>query len=84
MAWTTADLDRALYVPLNQPLGRLAFYLLDPRSSDSLVYWGTFHSALIRGDGMWGEPPRFPILAVGRGDATPISPVSSPAPLAQE
>ncbi|BDU68740.1 hypothetical protein GETHOR_08410 [Geothrix oryzae] len=70
--WAPADLDRALYIPLDQPLGRLAFYLLDPRSTDSLAYWGLFHSALIRGNGMWGEPPRFPILAVG--------PAASPAP----
>ena len=84
LAWTPADLDRALYVPLDQPLGRLAFYLLDPRSTDSLVFWGAFHSALIRGDGMWGEPPRFPILAVGQADATPITIRSLPAPLAQE
>jgi len=84
MAWTPADLDRAFYIPLDQPLGRLAFYLLDPRSSDSLVYWGAFHSALIRGDGMWGEPPRFPILAVGRGDSTPVSTTPMPAPKTQE
>ena len=84
MIWSPADLDRALYIPLDQPLGRLAFYLLDPRSTDSLVFWGAFHSVLIRGDGMWGEPPRFPILAVGRGDATPITVSSLPAPLAQE
>jgi hypothetical protein len=84
LAWTAADLDRALYIVLNQPLGRLAFYLLDPRSTDSLVYWGVFHSALIRGDGMWGEPPRFPILAVGQGDATPTTVRSLPAPQAQE
>ena len=84
MAWTPADLDRALYIPLDQPLGRLAFYLLDPRSSDSLVYWGAFHSALIRGDGMWGEPPRFPILALGHGDSALISATPIPAPLAQE
>jgi hypothetical protein len=84
LAWTSADLDRALFVSLDQPLGRLAFYLLDPRSSDSLVYWGAFHSALLRGDGMWGEPPRFPILAVGRGDATPVSATPIPAPKTQE
>jgi len=84
LAWTPADLDRALYIPLEQPLGRLAFYLLDPRSSDSLVYWGAFHSALIRGDGMWGEPPRFPILAVGKPDSEPITATHLPAPKAQE
>jgi len=84
LAWAPEDLDRALYIPLDQPLGRLAFYLLDPRSTDSLAYWGVFHSALIRGDGMWGEPPRFPILAVGHGDAGLVTAQHSPAPKAQE
>lgn len=84
MPWTPGDLDHALYIPLDQPLGRLAFYLMDPRSTDSLVYWSIFQSALIRGDGMWGEPPRFPILAVGRVDATQITVNSLPAPMAQE
>ncbi|MDP2875775.1 MAG: M14 family zinc carboxypeptidase [Holophaga sp.] len=63
--WTNQDLDQALYVPVNQPLGRLAFYLLDPRSADGLVFWGIFHSSLIRGSGMWGDGPRAPIMAVG-------------------
>jgi hypothetical protein len=63
--WTARDLDAALYVPLRQRHGRLAFYLLDPRSPDGLVHWGFFHEALLRSDGSWGEPPRFPILAVG-------------------
>jgi len=84
LVWTPADLDRALYVPLEQPLGRLAFYLLDPRSTDSLVYWGAFHSALVRGDGMWGEPPRFPLLAVGRQDTVPVTATQIPAPKTQE
>ncbi len=84
LAWTPVDMDRALYIPLDQPLGRLAFYLLDPRSSDSLVFWGAFHSVLVRGDGMWGEPPRFPILAVGRGDAGVVAATPIPAPKTQE
>jgi hypothetical protein len=84
MPWAPADLDHALYIPLDQPLGRLAFYLLDPRSTDSLAFWGLFHSALIRGNGMWGEPPRFPILAVGRSDASLVTVQHSPAPQAQE
>lgn len=84
LAWSPADLDQALYVPLDQPLGRLAFYLLDPRSTDSLVFWGAFHSALIRGDGMWGEPPRFPILALGPGDPAPTTRTPMPAPKTQE
>jgi hypothetical protein len=61
--WTPGDLHQALWVSLNQPQGRLAFYLLDPRSPDGLVHWGKFHSVLLRGG--WGETPRFPILAVG-------------------
>lgn len=64
-AWNEVTMDKALYVPLNQPLGRLGFYLLDPRSADGLVYWGHFHAYFARGKGMWGEPPRQPILAVG-------------------
>lgn len=71
LAWTEADFDRALWIPLSQPLGRLAFYLLDPRSPDGLVYWGAFHSALVRSPRMWGEPPRFPILAVGTSSSVP-------------
>jgi hypothetical protein len=63
--WTSDVLDRALYVPLNQPLGRLGFYLLDPRSADGLVFWGMLHPYYARGKGMWGEPPRQPILAIG-------------------
>jgi hypothetical protein len=84
MPWTPADLDQALYIPLDQPFGRLAFYLLDPRSTDGLVFWGAFHGALIRGDGMWGEPPRFPILALGRGESAAASVTTRPEPKAQE
>ncbi len=62
--WTEADLDHALWVPLDQKNGRVAFYLLDPRSDDGLVHWGFFHESLVRGDLAWGEPLRFPILAV--------------------
>ncbi|MCE1229138.1 MAG: hypothetical protein LWX11_06595 [Firmicutes bacterium] len=79
LPWKEKDLDRALWVPLDQPLGRLAFYLLDPRSPDGLVYWGFFHSALVRSSQMWGEPPRFPILAVGEAEGAP-SPGSGRAP----
>jgi hypothetical protein len=64
LRWTTADLDHALWVPLDQKNGRVAFYLLDPRSPDGLVHWGFFHESLVRGDLAWGEPLRFPILAV--------------------
>jgi hypothetical protein len=64
-SWVPDDLDKALYVPVNQPMGRLAFYLLDPRAPDGLVFWGLFSSSFMRGRGMWGEGPRCPILAVG-------------------
>lgn len=77
--WSESDLDAALYVPLDQPLGRLAFYLLDPRSPDGLVHWGLFHESLLRSDGSWGEPPRFPILAV-QGTTGAGTPKASPAP----
>jgi hypothetical protein len=69
--WGSEELDNALYIPMNQPLGRLAFYLLDPRAPDGLVFWGFFHSSFIRGRGMWGEWPKFPILALGTNAAEP-------------
>ncbi|MBK8792940.1 MAG: hypothetical protein IPN59_07215 [Holophaga sp.] len=78
LPWLEADLDRALWIPLDQPLGRLAFYLLDPRSPDGLVYWGLFQSTLVRSKLMWGEPPRFPILAVGE-----MPPEKGPEPSAK-
>ena len=52
-------------VPTAQPLGRLAFYLLDPRSDDGLVTWNVLDAAL-------EGATRYPILraaetvAVGR------------------
>jgi hypothetical protein len=33
------------------------------------VHWGFFPEALLRNDGSWGDPPRFPILAVGAAPA---------------
>jgi len=78
--WSPEQLDAALYVPLDQPCGRLAFYLLDPRSDDGFLFWGFLHSILLRGDGMWGEPPRFPILAVGSAEGTPAAAGSAPGP----
>ena len=44
-AWETADLsvpDNSIVVPVDQPLGRLVFLLLEPRSNDSFVYWNLF------------------------------------------
>ncbi len=35
-----------LYVPVNQPLGRLLFILLEPRSDDGLTTWGLLDEAL--------------------------------------
>ncbi len=45
-------------VPTAQPLGRLAFYLLDPRSDDGLVTWNILDAALEGAD-------RYPILRAG-------------------
>ena len=78
--WTPEQLDRAVYIPLSQGYGRLAFYLLDPRSDDGFVFWGFFHSSLLRGEGMWGEPPRFPILALGQPEAAPAKAQAPPGP----
>jgi hypothetical protein len=36
----------AFRVPMTQPLARLAFYLLEPRSNDSLVTWNVFDEAI--------------------------------------
>jgi hypothetical protein len=33
-------------VPMNQPLARLAFYLLEPRSNDGLLTWNVLDEAL--------------------------------------
>lgn len=77
--WQDTDLEHALYIPMDQPQARVAFYLLDPRSPDGFVHWGFFHSTLLRNDGSWGEPPRFPILAVGTMEEENV-PGSPPAP----
>jgi Zinc carboxypeptidase len=36
----------AYRVPMNQPLARLAFYLLEPRSNDGLVTWNVLDDAI--------------------------------------
>lgn len=46
-----AAVDRAIpagafRVPMTQPLARLAFYLLEPRSNDSLATWNVFDEAI--------------------------------------
>jgi hypothetical protein len=38
------------YVPLDQPLGRLAFTLLEPRSDDGLVDWAIVDADIERGE----------------------------------
>lgn len=39
----------ALFVPANQPLARLAFYLLEPDSDDGLVTWNIIEEGLAAG-----------------------------------
>jgi hypothetical protein len=73
LPWDAKAQNAALYVPLRQRHGRVAFYLLDPRSPDGLVHWGFFHEVLLRNDSSWGDPPRFPIVAVG------VAPSAGPA-----
>ena len=36
----------AYRVPMTQPLARLAFYLLEPRSNDGLATWNVFDEAI--------------------------------------
>jgi hypothetical protein len=57
-------------VPTAQPLGRLAFYLLDPRSDDGLVAWNVLDAALEGAE-------RYPVLRTAR------SPISSAAGAAE-
>jgi hypothetical protein len=39
----------SLYVPANQPLARLAFYLIEPESDDGLVTWNIIEEGLAGG-----------------------------------
>ena len=39
----------SLYIPANQPLARLAFYLLEPESDDGLVTWNLIEEGLAAG-----------------------------------
>ena len=39
----------ALFIPANQPLARLAFYLLEPESDDGLVTWNLIETNLAPG-----------------------------------
>ena len=38
-----------MVVDVNQPLGRLAFYLIEPRSDDGLADWNILDEALGEG-----------------------------------
>ena len=46
------------YVPLDQPLGRLAFTLLEPRSDDGVVAWAVLDAEALRAAGT------YPVLRV--------------------
>ncbi|MDE2995562.1 MAG: M14 family metallopeptidase [Bacteroidota bacterium] len=63
-AWSGEDIEfpiGSLFVSMDQPLSRLAFYLLEPRSDDGLVNWGFFGDALTAGD-------LFPVYRVPLGN----------------
>ena len=50
--WGASDVTveaGAFRVPMTQPLARLAFYLLEPRSNDSLVTWNVLDDAVKAG-----------------------------------
>jgi hypothetical protein len=50
--WAPAERELpagTVLVDLKQPLGRLAFYLIEPRSDDGLVDWNILDSALAEG-----------------------------------
>jgi dipeptidyl-peptidase-4 len=48
--------SRTIVVPVDQPLGRLALMLLEPRSEDSLAWWGLMEDVLA------ANPPIYPIV----------------------
>lgn len=54
----------ALLIPTNQPLGRLAVYLLEPRSEDGLATWNFFDAACRTG-------ADFPVLRLPKGAPLP-------------
>ena len=41
-------MEKTVVVRVDQPLGRLAFFLLEPRSDDGLLNWNFFDDALQR------------------------------------
>ena len=51
--YTSAKLsaqEGAIFIPAAQPLGRLAFYLLEPESDDGLVVWNFIEEGLASGN----------------------------------
>jgi hypothetical protein len=42
--------EGGLYIPANQPLGRLAFYLLEAESDDGLVTWNVIENGIATGE----------------------------------
>ena len=42
--------EGALYIPADQPLARLAFYLLEPESDDGFVTWNVIETGLAPGE----------------------------------
>ena len=44
------DWRSILFVPADQPLARLAFYLLEPESDDGLVTWNIIEEGLAAGE----------------------------------
>ena len=48
--------EETMVVPTDQPLGRLAFYLLEPRSDDGLLNWNVLDEALR------ADPSVYPVL----------------------
>jgi hypothetical protein len=54
-----------LMIPMDQPLARVAFSLLEPRSDDGMVVWGLI-SGFLTGEGL------YPILRVMPGSQPPL------------
>ena len=54
-AWTSATVPagaEAVVIPMDQPLARLIFTLLEPRSDDGLVNWNYFDRSIEGGNGL--------------------------------
>ncbi|HYW32854.1 MAG TPA: hypothetical protein VE869_15245, partial [Gemmatimonas sp.] len=60
-AWEAAEQALpagSLVIPMNQPLARLTFILMDPRSDDGLMYWNIMDPVL----GTTPSPQFYPVL----------------------